>query len=99
MREKIEKPKAGEFSEEYKNKLLELAELVLDEEGRDDVWNYLDGEEIENARKYLLGALDRAFAEKDISDEFAKEQYRLLGFDQEEASKIRNLSKANKRQF
>ena len=37
MREKIEKPKAGEFSEEYKNKLLELAELVLDEEGRDDV--------------------------------------------------------------
>lgn len=93
----MEKLKSEISPEEYKKKLLTVAGELFKGKVPNYFLEYLDNDEIESARVSLLGAIDAFVFGKNISDEEAKTKYEILGFDPEEASRIRNLSKANKR--
>ena len=73
----------------YKEELLGIAHEFLNEKGQEDIEKFLDNNEIQIAREHLLGALDDAVYKHTVHDEHAKEQYRILGFGPDEASRMR----------
>jgi hypothetical protein len=72
--------------------LLKVADVVCNESGKDEVQELLDADESDNARIYLLGALDHCVMEQDMPDEEARELYNLLGLSRERANEIRQKS-------
>lgn len=86
-------PQIAVSLEEQKSKLIKLSEALLNEKGQEDVQEYLDDDDFDGVRTYLLGVLDAMVAGKKISDEDAKLKYKILNFDPEEASRIRQRSK------
>lgn len=73
------------MEEKCKQELTELAEKILNEQGQEEVEELLDDDEEILAQMYLLGALDRAVHEKDLSFEEAAGFYKTLGVSKKEA--------------
>ncbi len=64
---------------------MELAEKILNENGQEEVEELLHADEEILAQMYLLGALDRAVHENDLSFEEAAKLYKTLGVSKKEA--------------
>jgi len=71
--------------------LMDLARVLLDEEGRDEIEELLEDGNIEEAKICLLLALDSLVMENLIKESVAKKYYQILAFSPEEASRIRQL--------
>ncbi len=65
------------MTEEHK-KLWELAKKHLDEKGQNKISNYLKEDRVEAVRYYLLGSIDALWGKKKISENEAKEAYRII---------------------
>lgn len=73
-----------------REQLLEMADDLLNEEGSDRVREHLDADEFRLARIALLAAIDKKVLEGSLPDIEARAKYQILGFDPEDANKIRN---------
>lgn len=75
--------------EEKRIDLLEVAEVVLNQTGKQHVEDLVDAEEIEEAQLYLLGALDHCAVDQRITTSHAAELYKKIGLSVEEANTAR----------
>ncbi len=70
-------------------RIRELAEKYLNEQGKQGVEQFLDDRKLEDAKLYLLGGLDYYWFNGFVSDEVAASFYVELGIDPDIASQFR----------
>ena len=74
------------------DKLRWLAAQGLDEAGQETIEKYLSENNLFSAKLYLLGAIDALWMKGKISENEAKQAYKMLNIGPEEASKARQQS-------
>lgn len=74
-----------------KEELMKLARELLNETGQNDVEQLLEDGNEQDATAYLLGAIDKAFANGRDAEVLAG-YYKILGVSPEEASSLRQQS-------
>ena len=75
--------------EEQRIGLLKMAKRILDEEEVEEIEKFLYADEPEKAKIILLGAIDRIWDDKDITETEAKEFYDMLNIDQSKREELR----------
>lgn len=67
----------------------EISGHVLNQQGQFDVAELLEDNEIEQAKYYVLGAIDRLWEDGELTDEEARKHYNKLGVPGETAAQLR----------